>query len=184
MLARMRASDETADGRFLTGVTSTGIYCLPSCPARTPKPENVVFFATEADAVAFGLRPCKRCRPDRFYANEDPQRNRFDAALHSLRTRPADVPDVAALAACVGVSPSQLYTLAGRYAGTSPGELIHESRIEAAKRLLGSGRLGATEAAYAVGYASVSAFYARFKRATGSTPAAFARHAFEARDSA
>ena len=60
MLARMRTRDRTADGLFLTGVVTTGTYCLPSCPARTPNPENAVFFATAAGAVAAGLRALQR----------------------------------------------------------------------------------------------------------------------------
>ena len=55
------------NGKFIIGVLTTGIYCLPSCPARAPKPENVRIFATEAQAQAAGLRACKRCRPDLFY---------------------------------------------------------------------------------------------------------------------
>jgi AraC family transcriptional regulator of adaptative response / DNA-3-methyladenine glycosylase II len=63
--------DRSADGRFLLGVTTTGIYCLPSCAARRPRPENARFFATAAAARAAGLRACKRCRPDDFAAGRD-----------------------------------------------------------------------------------------------------------------
>ncbi|MCP4250656.1 MAG: DNA-3-methyladenine glycosylase 2 family protein, partial [bacterium] len=65
-MQRFLNRDRAWDGRFLTGVLTTGIYCLPSCPARRPKPENVRFFTAESDARDAGLRPCKRCRPDRF----------------------------------------------------------------------------------------------------------------------
>jgi AraC family transcriptional regulator, regulatory protein of adaptative response / DNA-3-methyladenine glycosylase II len=173
MLARMYASDPSADGLFVTGVVTTGIYCLPSCPARKPKAGNVVFFATEAGARASGLRACKRCRPDAYYAGQDPDRERLAAAVLLLRRDPAAVPDVAALADRVGVGLSKLHGLVRRHAGTTPAELIHAGRIEAARRLLGAGRMAPTEAAFAVGYASVSAFYARFKRATGVTPGAW-----------
>ena len=80
MLTRMQARDPAADGLFVTGVLTTGIYCLPSCPARTPKPENVAFFATPADAAAARLRPCRRCRPDEHERGLDP--NRFTAGPH------------------------------------------------------------------------------------------------------
>ena len=66
MLAWMLAADRASDGEFITGVLTTGIYCLPSCKARKPKPENVVFYHTTEGARAAGLRPCKRCRPDDF----------------------------------------------------------------------------------------------------------------------
>lgn len=174
MLACMYASDRSADGRFLTGVLTTGIYCLPSCPARKPKAENVVFFASEGEARAAGLRACKRCRPDQFHAGRDPDRERLAAALAALEQDPSAFPDVASLADRAGVGVSKLYTVVRRCAATTPGEIIHASRISVAKRLLREGEVGATEAAFAVGYESVSAFYERFRRATGLTPREFA----------
>lgn len=176
MLARMYASDPSADGLFVTGVLTTGIYCLPSCPARKPKAENVEFFATEGEAHEASLRPCKRCRPHQFYAGKDPDHERLLAALSILERDPFAFPNVAALADRVGVGLSKLHTLTRHYADTTPGELIHTSRIGAAKSLLRSGEANATETAFAVGYESVSAFYERFKRATGLTPGEFARH--------
>ena len=62
--AAVRARDAGADGRFFYSVASTGVYCRPSCGARTPRPENVSFHASRTDAEAAGFRPCKRCRPD------------------------------------------------------------------------------------------------------------------------
>ncbi len=175
MLARMVASDSTANGLFVTGVLTTGIYCLPSCPARKPKAENVVFFAAESEALEAGLRACKRCRPDDFYAGRDPDRERLESALSALDQDPSAFADVAAFAEQVGIGLSKLHTLTQRHAGTTPAELIHASRIRVAMRLLCEGQVGATEAAFAVGYESVSAFYKRFKQATGLTPRAFAR---------
>ncbi|MEM6338124.1 MAG: Ada metal-binding domain-containing protein [Bacteroidota bacterium] len=174
-LARMYASDAASDGLFVTGVLTTGIYCLPSCRARKPKAKNVVFFDTEEEAVQAGLRPCKRCRPDAFYAGRDPDRDRLTAALSMLEHDPSSVPNVPALAKLAGVGVSKLHMLAQRHAQTTPAELIHASRIRVAMRLLQSGETGATETAFAVGYESVSAFYERFKQATGSTPGAFAQ---------
>jgi AraC family transcriptional regulator of adaptative response / DNA-3-methyladenine glycosylase II len=175
MLARMYASDASANGLFVTGVLTTGIYCLPSCSARKPKAENVVFFAAEGEAREAGLRPCKRCRPDQYYAGRDLDLERLSAAITELTRDPLAIPDVTVLASRVGVGVSKLHLLVQRHARMSPGELIHKSRIEAAKRLLSSDEVGATDAAFAVGYESVSAFYERFKRATGLTPGAFAR---------
>jgi methylphosphotriester-DNA--protein-cysteine methyltransferase len=60
----MADRDEELAGSFVTGVTSTGIYCRPGCPARLPKRENVRFYETPADARAAGFRACKRCQPD------------------------------------------------------------------------------------------------------------------------
>jgi AraC family transcriptional regulator of adaptative response / DNA-3-methyladenine glycosylase II len=80
MLQRFYARDRASDGRFITGVLTTGIYCLPSCTARKPLPENVRFFANRDDARAAGLRACLRCRPDDFYQQYDPD-------VHLLDTR-------------------------------------------------------------------------------------------------
>ncbi|HEX2224989.1 MAG TPA: Ada metal-binding domain-containing protein [Thermoanaerobaculia bacterium] len=178
-LARMYASDASANGLFVTGVLTTGIYCLPSCTARKPKAENVMFFATEAEAREAGLRPCKRCRPDQYYAGRDPDLERLSAAIAELKRDPLAVPDVQALARRVGVGVSKLHILVQRHARMTPAELIHENRIETAKRLLRSGDIGTVDAAFAVGYESVSAFYTRFKRATGVTPGVFSRRGSE-----
>src|SRR3546814_10234169 len=62
--AAFEARDRSADGLFLAGVMTTGIYCRPSCPARRPRPENVRFYADAESARADGLRACLRCRPD------------------------------------------------------------------------------------------------------------------------
>ena len=137
--------------------------------------KNVVFFASQADAVAAGLRACKRCRPEQFYAGSGPERDLFAAAVRALDADVGAFPDVGALARQAGVGRSRLHALAVRYAGTTPGEVLHAHRIRAAERLLRAGRLGATEVAFAVGYGSVSAFYARFEAATGVEPGAFAR---------
>src|SRR5690242_1269130 len=75
-------------GRVIIGVLSTGIYCLPSCTARRPKDENVRFFDTEEDAQAVGLRPCLRCRPDYFYRDFDPDRERLNTLVMALQRDP------------------------------------------------------------------------------------------------
>lgn len=173
MLERMLAADPTADGLFVTGVLSTGIYCLPSCPARKPKAKNVVFFPDEVQARGAGLRPCKRCRPECFYAGNDPDHEAWSTAIEALQQDPAAFPNVASLAQRVGVGTSKLHALCRRHAQTTPAELIHSQRIRKAQELMKAGQVDVTEAAFAVGYGSLSAFYARFKAATGSTPRAF-----------
>ena len=65
------ASDSTYNGLFFTAVRTTGIFCLPACPARKPLPKNIEFFATVKDAVFAGYRPCKRCRPTESAAPRD-----------------------------------------------------------------------------------------------------------------
>src|SRR6185503_11045427 len=81
MIDRMLASDPAYNGRFLIGVLTTGIYCLPSCRARKPKPENVRFLPDRDAARAIGLRPCKRCRPDDFEPGVDAEECRLVEAV-------------------------------------------------------------------------------------------------------
>ena len=69
--SREEARSGKFDGKFLIGVRTTGIYCLPSCPTHPPKKENVTLYRTEAECLAAGLRACKRCRPDLYYRGED-----------------------------------------------------------------------------------------------------------------
>jgi len=74
LLTRFYQRDARNDGQFLVGVITTGIYCLPSCPAKKPLSRNVLFFEDEEGARQAGLRACKRCRPDHFYRRLDPDR--------------------------------------------------------------------------------------------------------------
>src|SRR5947209_8409504 len=103
--------DASFDGKFLTGVLTTGIYCLPSCPARRPKRENVRFFKTPEDAVRHGLRPCRRCHPDWFYRGEEWGENLYEQTALRVRKAPAEYPDVAAVARSAGLSRTALNTL-------------------------------------------------------------------------
>ena len=113
--AAVIARDRTMDGRFVTGVLTTGIYCRPSCAARHPKRENVRFFATAEEARAAGLRPCLRCKPDEI--------SREAAALeraYALIGEAEEAPSLDALAAAVGYSPHQFHRLFRRATGVTP----------------------------------------------------------------
>src|SRR5688572_10467296 len=109
------ARDRAWDGRFVVAVTSTGIYCRPSCPARRPRPENTRFFASNGAAEAEGFRPCKRCEPDAV------TRDRAAVELAISLLRQADEPPgLAELAEVVGYSPSHLQRIFTRDTGLSP----------------------------------------------------------------
>src|SRR5215470_790222 len=75
----LRSRDASADGTFVYSVKTTGVYCRPSCAARPARPENVAFFATNADAERAGFRACKRCKPD-----QPPLAERHAALVASL----------------------------------------------------------------------------------------------------
>ena len=118
----VRARDGRFDGQFITGVLTTGIYCRPSCPARTPRPENMRFFPSAAAAHQGGFRACKRCLPDATPGS--PQWNvRADAVARAVRLIEdglLDRADVPALAAAVGYSPRQLERIVREVQITAP----------------------------------------------------------------
>lgn len=173
MLGRMLAADPAFDGRFLTGVLSTGIYCLPSCRARKPRPENVVFHDSPRSARQAGLRPCRRCKPDDFYAGIDADEVRVDALV--AQVSPGEIRNVAHLARVAGVSSSKLYELFRVHLHTTPAEWLTRQRLGAARRLLLASSRPVAEIAFEVGFESLSTFGEQFRRWNALTPQAYRR---------
>jgi AraC family transcriptional regulator of adaptative response/methylated-DNA-[protein]-cysteine methyltransferase len=156
--------DRAADGRFVTGVLSTGIYCRPSCAARHPKRENVRFFASGADAAAAGLRACRRCKPD------DVSRDSaaIEAALKLIET--AEEPlSLDALAARAGYSPFHFHRLFKRATGVTPAAYARGKRARTMTETLTDSRR-VTDAIYDAGYSGPGRFYAEAKDRLGMTP--------------
>jgi len=184
------ARDARFDGRFFTGVTSTGIYCRPVCRVRTPRRENCRFFAHAAMAETAGFRPCLRCRPE--LAPGTPWWSIQDASaiLAQQAARLLDEPDdwageglsVARLAARVGISDRHLRRIFETQLGVSPIQYLQTRRLLAAKQLLADTELPVHQVALASGFASVrrfnDAFRAHYKlnptqlRRAGAQPAA------------
>ena len=162
------------DGQFLTGVITTGIYCLPSCPARRPKPENVRFFKTPEQARRFGLRPCHRCHPDALYRGEAWSESIFERTAERIRRNPADFGDLASVARTAGLSRTSLNSLFQEHGHEPAGALLRRARIEKSCEALREGK-SATDALAASGFESASAFHQHFLARTGLTPVAFAR---------
>jgi AraC family transcriptional regulator of adaptative response/methylated-DNA-[protein]-cysteine methyltransferase len=156
--------DRAMDGRFVTGVLTTGIYCRPSCAARHPKRENVRFFAHGADAAAAGLRACLRCKPD------DVSRDSaaIEAALKLLEAA-EEPPSLEALAARAGYSPFHFHRLFKRATGVTPAAYARGKRARAmTETLAAKGRV--TDAIYDSGYSGPGRFYADAKDRLGMTP--------------
>lgn len=170
MYARVLASDATFNGRFFTGVLSTGIYCLPSCPARKPKAENVRFFPSCEAARAAGLRPCRKCHPDDFARGADPVLEAIEALVAELREQPGCFPDTGALVRRSGFGATRFFELVRLYYHTSPAELLVRARLEAAKRRLLERDEGLLAVAPEIGFESLSAFHAQFRRRNGLSP--------------
>jgi AraC family transcriptional regulator of adaptative response / DNA-3-methyladenine glycosylase II len=173
MLEKMLASDSAYNGRFITGVLTTGIYCLPSCHARKPKPENVQFFKTGREARKAGLRPCKLCKPDEFEQGIDTELDLLEQVAEAMRTEPGSFATVddAAVRACVSVS--TLHQQFRVHFHASPGTYLLRCRIDAARRRLLRVSDDAAEVGSWAGFDSTSGFYDSFKRFTGMTPAAY-----------
>ena len=120
---REQARSGKFDGKFLIGVRTTGIYCLPSCPTHPPKPENVTLFRTEAECQAAGLRACKRCRPDLYYRGEDENVALFEGLAERVRKAPEDFADAGSLARATGVSLTKLADLFRDHAHLAPAAM-------------------------------------------------------------
>ncbi|HEX8063868.1 MAG TPA: Ada metal-binding domain-containing protein, partial [Allosphingosinicella sp.] len=156
--------DRALDGRFVTGVLTTGIYCRPSCAARHPKRENVRFFATGAEAAGAGLRACLRCKPD------DVSRDSaaIEAAL-ALIEAAEEPPSLEQLAARAGYSPFHFHRLFKRATGVTPAAYARGKRARAmTETLAANGRV--TDAIYDAGYSGPGRFYAEAKDRLGMTP--------------
>jgi AraC family transcriptional regulator of adaptative response/methylated-DNA-[protein]-cysteine methyltransferase len=158
------ARDRNADGRFVTGVLTTGIYCRPSCAARHPKRENVRFFPNGAQAAAAGLRPCLRCKPD--------EQTREAAALaKALRIIDSaeTPPSLDALAGAAGYSPFHFHRIFKRATGLTPAAYARGKRARSMTMTLETnGRV--TDAIYDAGYSGPARFYADARDRLGMTP--------------
>ncbi|WP_029088821.1 DNA-3-methyladenine glycosylase 2 family protein [Brevibacterium album] len=154
------ARDRRFDGQFFTAVHTTGIYCRPSCPARTPRPENVSFHLTSASAHEAGFRACKRCLPEA--APGTPAWNlRGDAAGRAMRLiqdGELDRAGVPGLAARLGYSPRHLSRILTSELGAGPLALARAHRAQTARALLVGTDLPLAQIAYAAGFGSVRQF--------------------------
>jgi len=166
--------DRRFDGRFVYGVSSTGIFCRPSCPSRTPRRDRVRFFADAAAARDAGYRPCKRCRP----TSDAPSRleTAVARATEYLRAHAGERVTLATLAAEVALSPYHLQRAFKRAVGVSPREYQDALRQ---RRFVQRLRAGDTvsRATYEAGYGSSSRVYGRPEVRAGLTPAVYRRRA-------
>jgi AraC family transcriptional regulator, regulatory protein of adaptative response / DNA-3-methyladenine glycosylase II len=164
--------DARFDGRFFVGVRTTGIYCRPICPARTPKRENVTFFSCAAAAEAAGFRPCLRCRPET--SPGTPAWNGTSAvvsrALRLIGDGAADEGGSETLPARVGLGERQLRRLFQRHLGASPAEIAWARRVHFAKTLIDETALGMTEVAISAGYRSIRELNHSIRKTFGRSP--------------
>ena len=174
-----KSKDARFDGWFFCAVTSTGIYCRPSCPARTPKRENMRFYATAAGAQHAGFRACLRCRPDATPGS--PEWNlRADVvarAMRLIRDGIVDREGVEGLAARLGYSTRQLNRLITAEVGTGPLALARAQRSQTARVLLETTDLPVAYVAFAAGFASVRQCNETVRQIFADTPSGLRRRA-------
>jgi AraC family transcriptional regulator of adaptative response / DNA-3-methyladenine glycosylase II len=169
--------DPRFDGRLFLGVKTTGVYCRPICPARTPRPENVVFFPTAAAAHEAGFRPCLRCRPETApdLGAWRGASNTVSRALALLEMGVLDDGSVDDLAGRVGVGERQLRRLFQQHLGASPVAVAQSRRVLLAKQLIHETALPMTEVAMAAGFGSLRRFNDTFQALFGRPPTALRR---------
>ena len=164
--------DSAFDGVFVFAVTSTGIYCRPSCPARRPHPRNVQFFAGSEAAEQAGFRACRRCRPQ-----EAPRSAESELVGHVCRLieeAEGRVARLADLARACDASPTHLQRTFRRVMGISPRAYAEAVRLRRLKTQLRQGD-NVTTALYEAGYGSTSRLYERSNHQLGMTPATYRR---------
>ncbi len=180
--AAIQSRDERFDGRFFTGVKTTGIYCRPICPASTPRPENVTFFTTAAAAAQAGFRPCLRCRPESSPGTPEWQGGSavVSRALRLISNGVMDDGGVESLAEHLHIGSRQLRRLFNQHLGVSPVTVSQTRRLHFAKKLIDETTLPMTEIAFASGYNSIRRFNDALQAVYGRTPTELRRQFEEA----
>lgn len=177
----LQSRDPRFDGRLFVGVTSTGIYCRPVCPARTPKAENCRFFASAAAAQESGFRPCLRCRPETApdLASWRGSSNSVQRALALISEGALDgdksEAGVEALAERLGLGGRQLRRLFRQHLGASPIAVGQTRRVLFAKQLIQETDLPMSEVALAAGFGSLRRFNETFRALYRRPPSALRR---------
>ena len=166
--------DASFDGRFVVAVCTTGIYCRPSCPARKPKRENVVFFRLPELARQAGFRPCKRCHPDEQTISH-PQLELVRSVCHYIEQHSNDGLTLQALGERFNLSPAHLQRTFKDYVGISPLEYTEACRMQQLKHALREG-VPISAAIYDAGFGSSSRVYEKTATQLGMTPRHYQRN--------
>jgi len=168
----LKSRDARFDGSFFAAVTSTGIYCRPSCPARSVKRANVRFFHTAASAQSAGFRACKRCRPDASPGSPewDVRGDLVGRGMGLIGDGVVDREGVEGLARRLHVSPRHLHRLLVAEVGAGPQALARAQRAQTARILIETTALPFTEVAFGAGFASVRQFNDTMKKVFDASP--------------
>jgi AraC family transcriptional regulator of adaptative response/methylated-DNA-[protein]-cysteine methyltransferase len=170
----LAARDRAADGTFVYAVTSTGVYCRPSCPSRRPRADRVKFFDTTHEARQAGFRACKRCRPDTVGLAQ-PGVDAVRRVSAYLAIHADETVTLAHLARVASMSPHHLQRRFKALVGLSPREYQAAVRADRLRASLRGGR-DVTSAIYEAGYGSPSRVYESSPTGKGMTPSSYRRH--------
>lgn len=163
------ACNEDYDGTFFYGVTTTKIFCRPSCRSKTPKRENVKIFYNSKEPLAEGFRPCKRCRPD-LLQHVTTKEMLVNKAKQYLSEHYTETIPLERLGKELYASPFYLHKLFKAETGMSPHQFILHQRVEVAKKWMVETNLPLTNIALEVGFKSSAHFSAVFRKMVGCTP--------------
>lgn len=170
----VQSRDARFDGVFFTAVKTTGIYCRPSCPALTPKPQNVVFYATAAAAQEAGFRACRRCRPDTTPGSPewDVRADIVGRAMQMIRDGVVERDGVDGLADRLGYSQRHVNRILSAELGAGPLALARSGRTQTARVLIETTTMAMADIAFAAGFASIRQFNDSIRQAYAMTPSA------------
>jgi AraC family transcriptional regulator, regulatory protein of adaptative response / methylated-DNA-[protein]-cysteine methyltransferase len=174
-----RSRDPAWDGVVFVAVKTTGVYCRPVCPARTPLARNVMFYRSAAAAERGGFRPCLRCRPETapFCAAWKGTRTTVERALTLIENGALDRSDIDRLAQRLGIGPRHLSRLFAEHLDASPLQVALSLRVGRAKRLLDGTDLPIRLIAERAGFSSARRLNAAFARLYGRPPSAIRKRA-------
>lgn len=162
------SSDTRVDGIFYYAVRTTGIFCRPSCKSKPPARKNILYFDTREDASAAGFRPCKRCRPD--LTNYQPHVALAERAKSLILTHYADGALLIRELPKLGASRHRIDQIFREQYGVTPAQYRNRIRVRMAGEMLRQSALPIDEIAFSLGFESPSAFFAFFRKHTGSAP--------------
>ena len=167
-----KSRDARFDGRFFIAVTSTGIYCRPICPARSPRDSNIRYYPTAAAAQAAGFRPCLRCRPEASPGTPawHGTSSLVSRALRLIAEGALDRESVDRFADRLGVTSRHLRRLFVQHLGATPIDVALTRRVHSAKKLLDETRLPLAQVAIAAGFGSLRRFNGEMRRTYARTP--------------
>src|ERR1017187_5876803 len=158
MYSRFAAGDPAWNGRFFTGVLTTGVYCLPSCRARKARAENVRFYPSCEAAREAGFRPCLKCHPDDFARGSDPVLETIEALVAEVRADPAAFADARSIVRRSGFGTTRCFELFRQHFHSTPADLLLRARLEWARRRLIESDAPVSRVAVDAGFESISVF--------------------------